>query len=192
MSDYSDLGLFQKLKDGDKLALELIYKKYFTGLYYYAKKIVGNKTIAKDIVQDSFLKIWENKTSISIQTSLSAYLYKSIYNNSLNYLKHMQVIEKHKDSKKMQLEYAKEYYSMSGEHGQSILIANELSQEIENAIENLPKKCKKIFKLSRLDGLKNREIADQLNISVNTVQTQMSIALKKLRSDLEEHLKSTD
>lgn len=192
MENGSDRYLFQQVKDGDKSALEFIYKKYYTGLYYHAKKIVGNGNIAKDIVQDSFLKIWESKASITINTSLSSYLYKLVYNNSLNYLKHMKVVEKHLDYHKEQIEIATRYSSVSTEHGQSILIAKEFAQQIDDAIENLPEKCRAIFKLSRFENLKNKEIAKQLNISVNTVQTQISIALKNLRKALYEFLNTID
>ena len=192
MTNNSDQYLFQKFKSGDKAALELIYKKYYTGLYYHAKKIVGNKTVAKDIVQDNFLKIWESRTSITINTSLSSYLYKSVYNTSLNYLKHSQVIEKHLNHQKEQIEMAKSYSSITKEHGQSILIAKECSQQIDEAIQNLPEKCRAIFKLSRFEGLKNKEIAAELKISINTVQTQISIALQSLRLDLCEYLKPVD
>ncbi|MEN8119301.1 MAG: RNA polymerase sigma-70 factor [Bacteroidota bacterium] len=192
MGEYTDKDLFERIKSGDQFALELVYKKYYTGLYYYAKKIVGNATVAKDIVQDSFLKIWEIRTSILVQTSFSSYLYKSVYNNSLNYLKHKQVIEKHQNYQKEQIEIAENYFSISSEHGQSILIAKEFEQQIEQAIENLPEKCKEVFKLSRFKGLKNNEIATQLDISINTVQTQISVALKKLRNDLAEYLNTVD
>ena len=192
MGEYKDKDLFERIKHGDQSALELVYKKYYTGLYYHAKKIVGSETIAKDIVQDSFLKIWENRTSILVQTSFSSYLYKTVYNNSLNYLKHNQVIEKHQNYQKEQIEIAKDYFSISSEHGQSILIAKEFSKQIDEAIQNLPEKCRAIFKLSRFEGLKNKEIASQLNISINTVQTQISIALKNLRMDLNEYLNPVD
>lgn len=188
MTIYPDQNLFQRIKSGDKAALELIYKKYYIGLYYHAKKIVRNETVAKDIVQDSFLKIWENKTSITIDTSLSSYLYKLVSNNSLNWLKRSQVIEKHLNYQKEQIEIATSYFSTTTEHGQSILIAKEFGQQIGEAIQNLPEKCRAIFKLSRFEDLKNKEIAAQLNISINTVQTQISVALKKLRNELAEYL----
>lgn len=192
MGNNSDQYLFQKIKSGDKVALELIYKKYYTGLYYYTKKIVGDKTAAKDIVHDSFLKIWDNRTSITIRTSISSYLYRTAYNHSLNYLKHKQITEKYKNYQKEQIEVAASYLSISAEHGQSILIAKEFAQQIDMAIQNLPEKCRAIFKLSRFEGLKNKEIASQLKISINTVQTQISIALKNLRKDLYEFLNPVD
>ncbi len=188
MDNISDLHLFQKIKSGDKAALEYCYKKYFTGLYYYSKGIVKNATVAKDIVQECFMKIWENKESIIVQTSLSSYLYKMVYNYSLNHLKHQSVIEKHKTTQKALLEYASVYSTITNESGQSILIVKEFSKRIDDAIENLPDKCKQIFKLSRFDGLKNYEIAEKLNVSLNTVQKQISIALSKLREQLSDIL----
>ena len=190
MGNNSDQYLFQKIKIGNEAALELIYKKYYAGLYYHAKKIVHIETVAKDIVQDSFLKIWENRSKISIQTSLSSYLYHTVYNNSLNYLKHQQIKNDHLNSIKERIEKAESAFAISSDHGQSILIAKELNGQINGAINNLPEKCREIFKLSRFDNLKNHEIADRLNVSINTVQKQISIALKKLRAELSEQLKS--
>ena len=190
MTESTEKDLFEQIKIGDKSALEQIYKKYYTALYYYSKKIVQNQSIAKDIVQDSFFKIWENRSSISIHTALSSYLYRAVYNNSINYLKHQQIKDKHINSVKEQIEIAGSAFAISQDHGQSILIAKELEDQINAAIENLPEKCKDIFKMSRFDNLKNNEIADQLNVSLNTVQKQISIALKKLRTELSEQLKS--
>jgi RNA polymerase sigma-70 factor (ECF subfamily) len=188
MDNISDLHLFQKIKSGDKSALEYCYKKYFKGLYYYSKGIVNDSSVSNDIVQECFLKIWENKESIIIQTSLSSYLYKMVYNYSLNHLKHQLIVEKQKNIQKIQLNYATVFSSITNENGQSILIAKEFSKRIDDAIENLPEKCKQIFKLSRYEGLKNTEIAEKLNVSLNTVQKQISIALSKLRKQLSDIL----
>jgi RNA polymerase sigma-70 factor (ECF subfamily) len=188
MDNNSDLHLFQRIKSGDKTALEYCYKKYFTALYYYSKGILNDSALANDMVQESFLKIWENRKKISIQSSLSAYLYRTVYNHSINYLKHRLIIDKHKNIQKEYLEHASVYSSITTEHAQSILIAKEFSQQIDEAVENLPDKCKQIFKLSRYEGLKNHEIATRLNVSLNTVQKQISIALSKLRIQLAEIL----
>jgi RNA polymerase sigma-70 factor (ECF subfamily) len=189
MTESTEKDLFEQIKNGNKSALELIYKKYSSALYYYSKKIVQNRSVAKDIVQDIFFKLWESRDSIIIQTSLSSYLYRMVYNNSLNYLKHQQIKDKHIHSIKEQIEIAGSAFAISGDHGQSIMIAKELDGQINAAIESLPEKCKEIFMLSRFENLKNHEIADRLNISLNTVQKQISIALKKLRIELSEQLK---
>ncbi len=184
--------LFRSMTNGDRSALEIIYKKYYQGLFYYAKKFVKEKGAAKDIVQESFLKIWENRDSIIIVGSVSAYLYKTVCNHSINFLKHQQVNRKHIEKHKEQIENAISYFSISTDHGQSIMIAKEMDSLVNHAIENLPEKCKNIFKLSRFKGLKNNEIATELGVSLNTVQTQISIALKKLRKTLEPVISMVD
>ena len=184
MDEFTDKHLFNKIKEGDKNAFEYCYKQNFTGLYYYAKKFVGSSALAKDLVQECFLKIWENKKTISIESSFTAYLYKMVYNQVLNYIKHRQIVNKYQDYYKEKAYYLDIYSSITHETGQSIFIAKEFEKRINHAIENLPEKCNQIFRLSRFDGLKNREIAEQLNITINTVQKQISIALNKLREEL--------
>ena len=188
MDEFTDKHLFNKIKEGDKSAFEYCYKQNFTGLYYYAKKFVGNSTVAKDLVQECFLKIWENKKTIFIETSFTAYLYKMVYNQVLNYIKHQQVINKYNNSYREKAFYLEIYSSITQETGQSIIMAKEFEERINQAIENLPEKCSQIFKLSRFEGLKNREIAEKLNITINTVQKQISIALNKLREELSDIL----
>jgi RNA polymerase sigma-70 factor (ECF subfamily) len=158
------------------------------GLYYYALKYIDNKADAEEIVQNTFLKLWENRETITISKSISSYLYKMVYNNCLNCIKHQKVIGKYREDYKQRISNAEKYYSISSENGQSVYIAKELENNIEEAIHNLPSQCRKIFELSRFEGLKNREIASKLKISINTVQKQISIALYKMRNALSDHL----
>jgi len=186
--DISEKDIIQKLKNGDELIFQFIFKKYYTGLYYYAKKYLGDKHHAEEIVQNTFLKLWEKRETFTISKSLSSYLYTTVYNNCLNFLKHQQVKEKYKEYYTQKIRNAEEYYSISQESGQSVYIAKEIENEIDKAIQELPGRCRKIFELSRFEGLKNHEIAEKLDISINTVQKQISIALCKLRSALANYL----
>ncbi|MBA7548867.1 ECF RNA polymerase sigma factor SigW [subsurface metagenome] len=186
--DISEKDIIQKLKNGDEPIFQFIFKKYYTGLYYYAKKYLGDKHNAEEVVQNTFLKLWEKRETFTIRKSFSSYLYKTVYNNCLNFLKHQQVKEKYKEYYTQKIRNAEEYYSISQESGQSIYIAKELKSKIDKAIQELPGQCRKIFELSRFEGLKNHEIAEKLEISINTVQKQISIALCKLRSALANYL----
>lgn len=186
--DISEKDIIQKLKNGDEPTFQFIFKKYYTGLYYYAKKYLGDKHHAEEIVQNTFLKLWEKRETFTISKSFSSYLYKTVYNNCLNFLKHQQVKEKYKEYYTQKIKNAEEYYSISQESGQSIYIAKEIENDIDKAICKLPGQCRKIFELSRFEGLKNHEIAEKLEISKNTVQKQISIALCKLRSALVNYL----
>lgn len=177
-----------KLKLGDKETFHLIFKEYYLPLYYYAKKITGSRENAEEVLQTTFLRLWENPEVLNIDRSLNSYLYKVVYNNSINLLKQMQTKEKYENNYKQRIFEANEFYSQSEKNSLSILIADELNEKIEISINKLPKQCQKIFKLSRYEGLKNKEIAQQLDISLNTVIKQISIALTKLRKSLSQYL----
>lgn len=187
--DNKEKQIVNKLRLGDKNAFYNIFKEYYLPLYYYAKKITGNKENAEEVVQNTFLKLWENPESFNVDRSLDSYLYKTVHNNSLNLLKHLQTREKYNANYKQRLAEANDIYSLLERNSLSILIANELERKIEASINKLPKQCQKIFRLSRFEGMKNKEIAEELDISLNTVIKQMSIALTKLRKSLGQYLK---
>jgi len=135
-------------------------------------------------VQDTFLKIWEHKESLGSVSSIPGYLYRAVRNNCLNHLKHLSIVHKYEDSYAQLLANAEDYLAVTQENGQSILISKEFEGQIYDAIEKLPEQCRQIFKLSRLEGLKNNEIAEMKRVTLNTVQKQISIALEKLREML--------
>jgi RNA polymerase sigma-70 factor (ECF subfamily) len=180
--------IFKELNLGNKETFQFIFNKYYLGLYYYAKKITGNKENAEEAVQNTFLKLWEKPETLNIEKSLDSYLYKAVYNNCLNLLKQLQVKEKYTDNYRRRIQDAEDLYQITAENGQAILIADELHEKIESSISKLPKQCKEIFNLSRKEGLKNKEIAEKLEISLNTVTKQISIALGRLRKSLKQYL----
>lgn len=149
-------------------------------LRIYAERIVVDKEEAKDMVNDVFLKLMENENNTHITKSLQAYLYKSVYNTCLNCLKNKQITNKYfqdMDTSTLDIQCSK--------NPLSLLISEETLTHIENAIESLPPKCKKVFLLAKMDGLSYREIAEQLKISVNSVNKQITKALNILRESLE-------
>lgn len=178
-----------KLKLGDKETFHLIFKEYYLPLYYYAKNITGSKENAEEVIQNTFLRLWENPEVLNIDRSLESYLYKAVHNNSINLLKRLQIKEKYKNNYEQRILRINEINSQSEKNSLSILMAKELHEKIENCINSLPKQCQKIFKLSRYEGLKNKEIAEELDISLNTVIKQISIGLTKLRKSLNQYLK---
>lgn len=153
-------------------------------------KFTRSKDSAEEVVQDVFVNLWEKRFTLVVNSSLRAYLFTAVRNQSLNYLKHLQVINEYNSYYSDMLNDAGYYYSLSQETGASLLMASELEKKIEEAVDSLPKECRRIFLLSRHDGLKNQEIADELGISVNTVQKQMSIALGRLKIALKNYLPS--
>lgn len=177
---FSDITILHKITSEDESVFEFIFRKYYAGLCSYSKRFVGDYDQAEELVQDVFLKLWESRGELKVTTSLKSYLFKSVHNKSLNYLKHIQVENKYK------------------EYNDNLIKLNELSEddafaepnmegEIYDAIETLPEQCKNIFKLSRLEGLKYKEIAEQLNISDRTVEVQIRKASIILREKLKEY-----
>lgn len=183
----TDNELVTKLNKGELTAFQQLYSQYYVPLCVYAKQYTRIKEIAEEIVQDVFLNIWEHKGQLKITVSFKAYLFTAIRNQCLNHLKHLQVIQEYNEYYTQLLKDAQDYYILSQETGDSILIANELEKSLMEAIDSLPDCCRKIFLMSRFEGLKHQDIADNLGVTLNTVHKQMSIALDKLRIALKNY-----
>jgi len=169
------------LAQKDETAFEQVFKTHFKRLHAYAFTILRDEEEAEEMVQQVFFKLWERNENLTLTGSVSAYLYRAVHNESLNYLKHQKVRSNH------QLHVA---YSMKNEveHPAKKVMAGELEKKIHTALNELPEQCRTIFQMSRFDELKYREIADKLGISVKTVENQMGKALKLLREKLVDFL----
>lgn len=172
--------LFQKVSQGsDYKAFEMIFHHFYSPLCNFATKIVGKPEVAEEIVADAFFKIWKNRQSINLTHTFSSYLYTSVKNHCLDYLKKQKPIFK---------EISTTHPFPQEENPEKLLIQQEIIEKVEKAIETLPDQCKTIFRLSRDKGLKYQEIADLLQISIKTVETQMGRALKSLRLTLKDEI----
>ena len=169
------------LAQRDETAFEQVFKTHFKRLHAYAFTILRDEVEAEEMVQQVFFKLWERNENLSLSGPVSAYLYRAVHNESLNYLKHQKVRSNH------QLHIA---YSMKheAEHPAKKIMAGELEKKIHSALNDLPEQCRTIFQMSRFDEMKYREIADKLGISVKTVENQMGKALKLLREKLVDFL----
>lgn len=169
------------IKKLDKATFEKLFREYFIPLTAFVKKYVGDIDTAKEIVHDVFVNLWSKRDSIDIEKSVKSYLYTSGYNRSLNYIR---------DSKKFDSNVKSEDISIQGSEWNfdNNIEALELEGKINQILALLPEKCKQIFLMSRFEGLKYGEIAEKLDISVKTVEAQMSKALKVLRENLKEYL----
>jgi len=174
-------NIISQLTAGDEKAFESLFKKHYSGLCGYAEKYVWDLDQAEEIVQDLFFNLWNKKSSLVIDTSIEAYLFRAVRNACLNYLKHLKVRRQHTDSVKSNPSFD----SVRPDDPVEIL---ELQTKIDEAVDTLPPERQKIFKLSRYEGLKYKEIADRLGLSVKTVEAQMGKALKALRENLTEYL----
>lgn len=162
-------------------AFEEVFKTHFKRLFAYAFTIVKEEMAAEEMVQNVFYRIWERKGQVDIKSSVTAYLYRSVYHESLNYLKHQ----------KVKLAYAshaaREAKHQSDNAGAKVQLS-ELEQKLNKALAELPEQCRTIFQLSRFEELKYQEIADKLGLSIKTVENQMGKALKILRVKLADYL----
>ena len=169
------------LAQRDEAAFEQMFKTHFKRLHAYAFTILRDEIQAEEMVQQVFFKLWERNENLSLIGSVSSYLYRAVHNESLNYIKHQKVRSNH------QLNVA---YSMKNEveHPAKKIMAGELEKKIHSALNELPEQCRTIFQMSRFDEMKYREIADKLGISIKTVESQMSKALRLLRVKLVDFL----
>lgn len=173
---------FDDFKLNDIHSFERLYTTYFSGLHRYVNTIINDEMESEEIVQNVFIKLWERRETIDIQLSLKAYLYKSVYNESLNWLKHQKV----KQAYETHSLYVMKQTSAPEAHED--LAGKTLQQKIREALLDLPEQCRTIFQLSRFEELKYREIASQLNLSEKTVENQMGKALRILRLKLGDYL----
>lgn len=173
--------LINGLKTRNKVVFDFIFHYYYSGLCAFAEKITGSQETAEDIVQDLFVTLWIKNDQITISSSLKNYLFTSVKNRSLDILKH----EKTKAKKLKNMASPAEL----PENLSTLWFAeSELNKRVEKCLEKLPPRCREILVLSRLEGLKNQEIADKLGISKRTVELQISNALRSLRCNLEPYL----
>jgi len=168
-----DRQIFDAIKRNDNVAYEKVFRAYYRSMTSYAFRFLGNLPDSESVVQDVFLRLWQNRMEISITSSLQNYLFKSVKNHCVNFLDHERIKTRYQNIV-IQNEADRSDY---GEFFPEL----DLMKRIESAIEALPPKRQEIFRMAREQGLKYREIADRLGLSVKTVETQMTMALKQLR-----------
>ena len=161
----------------DKQSFVILFKTHFKGLTFFALEYVKDYDIAREIVQEVFVNLWEKRNSIDLEKSPKSYLGTSVRNRCLNYLR---------DHKKFNADILEIEGLGSDEEYVKLdeLITEELKNKIEEATNALPDKCREVFLLSRIENKKYKEIAHDLDISVKTVEAQMSKALKIMREKL--------
>ena len=181
-SGYSDSELMKCLQKGDQIAFKQIFNRYQDKLLFYTFAIVKSKGAAKDIVQETFIKLWTNREKLDPDRSLSGFLHTIARNMALNYLKRAGY-----DQKLRERIWEKIQEIQQRVETEEMLFGRESSELVQQAIRQLPPRRKQIFKLSREKGLTHQEIASQLDISPNTVKNQIVSALKEIRTYLKRH-----
>lgn len=173
-----------QLRQGNEKAFEQIVECYWTRLYAFATIYVLDKEVAKEIVQDIFLALWDQRGSLNDETCLITYLMVVGRNKCLNYLKSLQYDTIPIDALNEYAIYQRSNVYALEDDSSEMLMAKELTNAISASLEKLPARTREIFMLSRYNGLKNKEIADQFGITTKSVEYHITCALKQLRSDL--------
>jgi len=170
----------KKIKLGNIKAFENVFREFYPVLCSFANKILKDKDKSEEIVQDIFYNIWKKRENIEINTSLKSYLFKSVQNKCYQIEQHKVIENKYKN-------YVKQESFSNYNIPFDELELQEVNLLIEATLNSLPANCNTIFRMSRFEGLKYKEIAEKLSISVKTVEANMSKALKKFRTNLKEY-----
>lgn len=171
-----------------KIRFEDVYLSYFSKMKYFAKEYVISEEDAENIVQDVFVELWENKEMLNMHMNLIAYLFTTIKNKCLNHLRHKLVVQE--TASKLQEEYTislRMNLDSLEAFDNNLFSDQDIEKIISRALDTLSEKCRTIFIMSKIEGKKQKEIAQELNISINTIETQMGIAYKKLRIELKDY-----
>ena len=177
MTDYTDQQLITSLQNGEEQAMDILFRRHYSFICRAVYRVLKDSSLAEDIAQEVFYGLWKKRENLVITSSVQAYLKRAAINKSLNYIRDQKI--------KFDDEDQIPQLSNNQSTTQQQLEADDLQKAINEAIGNLPEKCRLVFTLSRFEEMRYREIADQLNISIKTVENQISKALKILRSTLD-------
>lgn len=163
--------------DNDRAVFESLFKEHYAAMCQYCTYYVKYPEVAEEIVQDLFFRMWSKKDELNINSSIKSYLYTSLRNHTLNYLNRLKIEDKYS-------EYIENHKNQEAENQTIRLEEEDMERILQQALSLLPEKRREIFELSRFGELKYSEIAEKLNLSVKTVEAQMSKALEQMRKAL--------
>lgn len=175
----SEEDILARIAKDDRSAFEEVFRLHYTELCRFCIKYVRDEHVAEELVQEVYINIWERRNTLNITTSVKAYLFTAVRNRSFNYLK----LQIPKEQKKIGVEDVLDLRD-NGEELEVKMVQEELHAYVQDAIDALPPKCQTIFNLSRNAGMTYKEIAEELDLSVKTVENQVGHALRKLREQL--------
>jgi RNA polymerase sigma-70 factor (ECF subfamily) len=179
--------LFDQIRSGDQRALELLFSIYFPRLNDFARNVIRDDVLSQDIVQEIFVKVWEKRAEIE-SINLEAFLFRLVRNRCIDYIKHLKVVNNRMQEIQLSSKYEELYRIDFVGNEPYVLIEQELKFKIENTIQHLPERCREVFILSRMKGLKNKEIAEMLNINIKNVERHLSRAMQSFRENFTEEL----
>lgn len=175
-------------KDGDSNAYKQIYNTLYPRLFYFVREYLGDEEIVRNILQDTFLSLWEKRTILDEDINLGAWLYTVTKNKALKHLRHQEYVNQFSREKIQTLNEDSLNAFALERLDTSVLALHEIEHIIEKTLNNLPPKYREVFKMSRFGSYKNREIANNLNISGKTVEAHITKTLKLLRIALKDYM----
>lgn len=176
----TDHDLLERLRSGSEEAFDTIFRAYYARLVRVSEGMLGTRAPAEELAQEVMLELWRRRASLVVDTSLQAYLFRSIRNRTLNYLRHERVV-------RQGTTYAAQE-TLAAPVGDRGIIEGEIDVALKKVVAELPPRCREVFELSRVQGLKYAEIATALDISVKTVEAQMGKALRIIRERMSSFL----
>ena len=179
--DYNSEQLIAGLRSGKEQAFAHVFRMYYNPLLNYAGRILRDAEAANDVVQETFCRLFERRKELQEKLQLRPYLYKSVYNSCLDVIKHRKVETNYINQELLDFYFSKVIETPEAELA---LLDEDLKGAIQDAIDKLPERCREIFVLSKMEGLSNKQIAEQLDISIKTVEAQMTTAFLRLRKEL--------
>ena len=171
-----------------KANFELLYKELQPKLYAYSRKFINNPETARDLVQDVFIKLWEDIDISVIHTSIAAYLHKTVHNLCLLHLRDQQIRQRYENYATFKLKEAELYFSSPDYGNYTSIFLKDIEDIVNKCIEKLPAQSRRIFEMSRMKGMSYAEIADRLGISVRTVENHIYRSLTVLKTELHDYL----
>ena len=178
-------SLILSLQKGEKPAFEAVYTDFFGVIYHLSLQYLHDEKVAEEIVQDSFMKLWEIRETLNERFNIRNFLYTITKNNCLNYLRNQRTALKHQENLKyLEMQFNYEALEKMG----SYVEFEELRLKIDQAIASLPDELRETFLLSRFDEMQYKEIAEKLSVSIKTVEARMTKSLKILRHELKDYL----
>jgi RNA polymerase sigma-70 factor, ECF subfamily len=184
----SEKELLELLQGGDQDSIKFIFDIYYEGLCLFAESIIKDHQAAEEIVEDLFIYIWLNSSTLNINVSIKSYLYRSIHNNCIKYIDKIKTQKKAIDSFHYSLLDKELLHPVTPDYPISNLIIKELEEKADQVLASLPNQCRDIYILNRFENLSYSEIAKKMDITVSTVKTQMGRAFQKLREALHEFI----
>lgn len=181
LSHELETDFLEKLKEGDTAAFSAFFLAYYADLLHFACRLTANKSVAEEIVQEVFVKLWENRQIIVVRLSLKSYLLKSVQNRCIDWQRHQRI-------RRTVDEEIKESANLMHYDTDNYILKSELEARLNEALMLLPLEIQEAYRMNRFDGMRYQEIANKLNVSVRTVEVRIGRALHMLRDYLKDFL----